>query len=87
MPVPTISQPTKRAPGDVEPGSLADLIADCRDMCAGALPVPEPVHKVVDLTQSLPHPRVPGTAAARTMIIDIRDSVVSLVDGISDYGA
>jgi len=81
--VPTaFSQLTKHVPSDIDPGSLADLIADCREMCAGALPV----QKVIDLTTSMPHPRVPA-AAAKSAVIDIRDSVVSLVDGLGDYGA
>jgi hypothetical protein len=64
--------------------SLAELIADCREICAGALP---PVRKVIDLTQQVPIPRLPGQAFATRTVIDIRDSVVRLVDGLGDYGS
>ena len=67
-----------------EAGSLADLIADCREMCAGALP---PVRTVIDLTKQVPVPRLPGRALAVGMVIDIRDSVVRLIDGFEDYGS
>lgn len=77
----TISHVTKHVPADIDAGSLGDLIADCQDMCAGALPAA----KVIDLTRSMPMPRVPEMS--RSTVIDIRDSVVSLVDGLGDYGA
>jgi hypothetical protein len=67
----------------LEAHSLADLIADCREICAGVLP---PVNKVIDLTKQVPIPRLP-TQTTRRVVIDIRDSVVRLVDGVSDYGA
>ena len=68
-------------------GSLADLIADCRDICAGVLPPSaRGVDRVIDLTKHVPIPRRPTQTAPR-VVIDIRDSVVQLVDGVSDYGA
>jgi hypothetical protein len=67
-----------------EAGSLADLIADCREICAGVLP---PARRVIDLTKQVPVPRVPGQHLATRVVIDIRDSVVRLVDGASDYGS
>jgi hypothetical protein len=72
---------THPVPADVEANTLAELIADCRGMVAGALPS---VRRVVDLTR-LPTQR--GPAIARGVVIDIRDHVVALVDGASDYGA
>ncbi len=68
----------------VEAGSLAELIADCREICVGVFP---PARAVIDLTKQVPTPRVPGAAFARRTVIDIRDSVVRLIDGASDYGA
>src|SRR3954464_3161551 len=67
-----------------EAGSLAELIADCREICAGALP---PARTVLDLTKQVPVPRLPGQAFAVRTVIDIRDSVVRLVDGYGDYGS
>ena len=68
-------------------GTLADLIADCRDICAGVLPPSaRGVDRVIDLTKQVPIPRRPTQSAPR-VVIDIRDSVVQLVDGVSDYGA
>jgi hypothetical protein len=70
-----------------ETSSLAELIADCRDICAGVLPPSaRGVDRVIDLTKQVPVPRLP-TQASRRVVIDIRDSVVRLVDGVSDYGA
>jgi hypothetical protein len=63
-------------------GTLAELIADCREICAGALP---PAGRAIDLAKRVPVPRVPVTVTRR--VIDIRDSVVRLVDGFSDYGS
>src|SRR4051812_24083356 len=65
-------------------GSLAELIADCREISAGVLP---PVRRVIDLTKQVPIPRLPGQALGTRAVIDIRDSVVRLVDGYSDYGS
>lgn len=56
-------------------GSLAELIADCRQISTEVLP---PTRTVIDLTQQVPIPRT---------VIDIRDSVVRLVDGLGDYGS
>lgn len=65
-----------------EAGSLADLIADCREICPGVLP---PVRRVIDLTKRVPTPRLPGQIPG--FVIDIRDSVVRLIDGFGDYGS
>jgi hypothetical protein len=70
--------------GTAEAGSLAELIADCREICAGALP---PARPVLDLTKQVPVPRLPGQAFAAGTVIDIRDSVVRLIDGYGDYGS
>ncbi|MFL6237991.1 MAG: hypothetical protein ACJ735_00670 [Actinomycetes bacterium] len=67
-----------------EAASLADLIADCREICAGALP---PTGRVVDLSRHVPVPRLPGQHLGARVVIDIRDSVVRLTDGVSDYGS
>jgi hypothetical protein len=67
-----------------EPASLADLIADCRDLSPGALPPPRPL---IDLTKRVPTPRRPTPGGRRRQVIVIRDSVVSLVDGYGDYGS
>ena len=70
-----------------EANSLAELIADCREICAGVLPPARPIAAmVIDLTKQVPVPRLP-TQSARRVVIDIRDSVVRLVDGFGDYGA
>ena len=73
-----------------ETSSLAELIADCRDICAGVLPpaagVSNGVGRVIDLTKQVPVPRLPARASRR-LVIDIRDSVVRVMDGVSDYGA
>jgi len=65
-------------------GSLAELIADCGEICAGALP---PARKLIDLTKQVPVPRLPGQEIGTRVVIDIRDSVVRLVDGLGDYGS
>ena len=65
-------------------GSLAELIADCREICAGVLP---PARTVIDLTRKVPVPRLPGQELGARVVIDIRDSVVRLVDGLGDYGS
>jgi hypothetical protein len=79
--VPTLQ---RRLRTDPEPESLTELIANCREMCAGVLP---PVRRVIDVASQVPAPRVPGQGLARRTVVVIRDSVVSLVDGFSDYGA
>jgi hypothetical protein len=80
--VPTLTHPV---PSDVEPTTLGDLIADCRAMVSGVFPV----RRVIDLTRSTPLPvqRVPGARQARRVAIDIREHVVKLVEGVSDYGS
>jgi hypothetical protein len=72
------------SPRTDDAGSLADLIADCREICAGALP---PARRVIDLTKQVPVPRFPGQQVVTNTVIVIRDSVVSLVDGYGDYGS
>ena len=83
--MPTVSRGLRASVrADEDPNSLADLIADCREICAGALP---PVRRVIDLTRQVPIPRLPGRDLALRSVVVIRDSVVSLVDGYGDYGS
>ena len=81
---PAIAHLTKHVPADIDASCLADLIADCRAMCAGALPA-EPLQKVIDLTKTIPAARVPETAKGAVVVI--RESVVSLIEGFADYGS
>jgi hypothetical protein len=71
-----------RSSRTVDAGSLAELIDDCRDISAGVFPPARPVN---DLARQVPAPRVPGPAQRREVVI--RDSVVSLLDGYSEYGS
>jgi hypothetical protein len=65
-------------------GSLDDLIADCRNIAPGVFPQ---ARRIIDLAKQVPAPRVPGQDPAHRKVIVIRDSVVSLVDGYSEYGS
>ena len=73
-----------RSPRTDDAGSLAELIDNCRDMSAGVFP---PARRIIDLSRQVPAPRLPGPDTAQRSVIDIRDSVVSLLDGYSEYGS
>jgi hypothetical protein len=73
-----------RSPRTDDAGSLAELIDNCREMAVGVFP---PARRIIDLSRQVPAPRLPGPAAVGRRVVDIRDSVVSLLDGYSEYGS
>jgi hypothetical protein len=60
-------------PSEVEPESLAELVADCRALC-GCHPAgpAEPLHQ--------------GLRPAARPVVAIPDSAAALLDGMPDYG-
>jgi len=73
-----------RSPRRDDVGSLDDLIADCREISPGVFPRSS---QVIDLTRQVPVPRLPARDTRGRTVIVIRDSVVSLVAGYSEYGS
>jgi hypothetical protein len=73
-----------RTPRIDDAGSLDDLVADCRDIAPGVFPR---TRRIIDLSRQVPAPRVPTQDPAHRKVIVIRDSVVSLVEGYSEYGS
>jgi len=72
------------SPRTDDAGSLAELVDNCRDISAGVFP---PARRVIDLSRQVPAPRLPSPETAPRKVVVIRDSVVSLLDGYSEYGS
>jgi hypothetical protein len=63
-------------PSEVEPESLADLVADCRSMDAPAAPEHRSPHD----------PAVTEPQPAAHSAVTIPDSTAALLDGMPEYG-
>lgn len=66
------ADPHAALPSEIDPDSLADLVADCADVSSHLPHVPAP------RVGELPHPRA---------VVTIPDRAVALVAGLAPYGA